>query len=448
MTAIVFAGPTLTRAEIRDLADVDCRPPAAQGDVYKATLEKPKCIGIIDGYFNGVPSIWHKEILWAMNQGIAVFGSASMGALRAAELYDFGMIGVGSVFEDFKSGVLEDDDEVAVIHAPAELGFKPLSEPMVNIRATLARAVKDGVLNETAATAVRDQAKSLFYQERDWAMILKNLPLDLIDDKQNSDFSTWVSENRVDIKRADAISMISAMDTLIRNGEAAPETSFNFEQTHLWKNLVEQADAPVRQASYEQEDEFVLDELRLDHKLFQDVSSAAINRSLALKHLEGEPVTVERKRLRDRISEHMQTHGLTTRKALVKWVNKNGMDVAEFENLLAEDCMAENAQSVSGELLAIHGMQILKRDGIYAGLAKRARTKRKSLKTTEGDTAVIDSTGLTPPELMAWFFNVHCKIPYPRDLDVYIRELGLDDRQRFYAIVARQYLYVQKVGGA
>ena len=70
-------------------------------------------IGIIDGYFENIPSVWHKEILWAMSQGIHVFGSASMGALRAAELAPFGMEGVGAIFEAYRDGWLEDDDEVA-----------------------------------------------------------------------------------------------------------------------------------------------------------------------------------------------------------------------------------------------------------------------------------------------------------------------------------------------
>ena len=58
-------------------------------------------IGIVDGYFEGVLSVWHKEILWAMAEGIHVFGSASMGALRAAELHPFGMHGTGRIFEAF-----------------------------------------------------------------------------------------------------------------------------------------------------------------------------------------------------------------------------------------------------------------------------------------------------------------------------------------------------------
>ena len=63
-----------------------CRP-SAQGDVYRVAQERPSAIGIVDGYFEGVLSVWHKEILWAMAEGIHVFGSASMGALRAAELH-------------------------------------------------------------------------------------------------------------------------------------------------------------------------------------------------------------------------------------------------------------------------------------------------------------------------------------------------------------------------
>ena len=93
MTAYVFTGPTLSPEEARAVWDINYLPPAAHGDVYRVALRRPTAIGIIDGYFEGVPSVWHKEILWAMSQGTHVFGSASMGALRAAELDRFGMTG-------------------------------------------------------------------------------------------------------------------------------------------------------------------------------------------------------------------------------------------------------------------------------------------------------------------------------------------------------------------
>ena len=135
VTAIIFAGPSLP-PKLRPAADssLDWRPPVRQGELYQAALARPSIIGVIDGYFEVTPTVWHKEILWAMSRGIHVFGSASLGALRAAELAAFGMEGVGTIVELYRDGVLEDDDEVAIAHGPAESGFVAASEAMVNIR--------------------------------------------------------------------------------------------------------------------------------------------------------------------------------------------------------------------------------------------------------------------------------------------------------------------------
>jgi hypothetical protein len=109
MKAFVFIGPTLRAEDLPPEGDIVVMPPVAQGDVYRVAHERPCAIGIVDGYFEGVLSVWHKEILWAMAEGIHLFGSASMGALRAAELHPFGMRGTGRIFEAFRAGALEDD---------------------------------------------------------------------------------------------------------------------------------------------------------------------------------------------------------------------------------------------------------------------------------------------------------------------------------------------------
>ena len=72
-------------------------PPAEQGSVVRAVRAyQPRAIVLIDGSFGKVPAVRHKEILWALAKGIPVFGRASMGALRAAELAGFGMQGTAS----------------------------------------------------------------------------------------------------------------------------------------------------------------------------------------------------------------------------------------------------------------------------------------------------------------------------------------------------------------
>lgn len=78
-------------------------PPVSQGDIAGLLRRRPRVIGIIDGYFERVPAVWHKEILLALSAGVHVVGGASMGALRAAELHSFGMVGVGEVFAWYRA---------------------------------------------------------------------------------------------------------------------------------------------------------------------------------------------------------------------------------------------------------------------------------------------------------------------------------------------------------
>ena len=60
MNAYVFVGPTLSGEQMSAAGAVICLAPVAQGDVYRVARTHPRAIGIIDGYVDGVPSVWHK----------------------------------------------------------------------------------------------------------------------------------------------------------------------------------------------------------------------------------------------------------------------------------------------------------------------------------------------------------------------------------------------------
>lgn len=163
----VFLGSTLPPAEARrHLPDAEYLPPIQQGDILRLLPHEPRVIGIVDGLFRAIPSVWHKEILTALDRGCHVFGASSMGALRAAELHTHGMRGVGRIFESFVDGTYEDDDEVAVAHASAEHGFRELSFAMANIRDVLARACDAKVLDDREEAELVAHAKATFYPER------------------------------------------------------------------------------------------------------------------------------------------------------------------------------------------------------------------------------------------------------------------------------------------
>ena len=167
---VVFAGPCLPRrpdASWRRLLDgVDVRGPVRRGDVFSALGSGAKTLVLLDGYYYDVLAVTHKEVLYALEAGTRVVGAASMGALRAAELEAFGMAGVGRIFEWYRDGVIDGDDEVAVLHTSAAEGYRTLTVATVELRHALAPLVEGGeVAAETAAEIVR-RVRELPFGER------------------------------------------------------------------------------------------------------------------------------------------------------------------------------------------------------------------------------------------------------------------------------------------
>jgi len=238
MNAYIFIGPTISASEAEREVDAHFLPPVKQGDFYRVALKSPRVIGIIDGHFEQVPAVWHKEILWAMSRGIYVFGASSMGALRAAELWQFGMEGVGRIFEAYRDGVLVDDDEVALRHGPPETGYVALSEPMVNVRATLQAAKDGGIASESTCEGLVRIAKKFFYPERSYPAILQRGRELGVSDTELAALDRWLPNSRIDQKRDDAIAMLQRIRTLLAAEPSPKLITYNFQHTDMWETVV------------------------------------------------------------------------------------------------------------------------------------------------------------------------------------------------------------------
>jgi hypothetical protein len=205
---VVFAGPSLHGADF-DRDGIDFRPPAAHGDVLRAVLEGAAVIGIIDGDFEATASVWHKEILHALSDGVAVVGGASMGALRAAECADFGMEPVGEIAARYLGGGLDDDAAVAVTQGPPELGSPPLVEPLVDVEATIAAMLAAGAIDSESAGRLLEAARRLFFKRRTVeAIAAAALPL-----RQN-EFVEAYEVHRVRLKQRDALAVVARVREL------------------------------------------------------------------------------------------------------------------------------------------------------------------------------------------------------------------------------------------
>lgn len=438
MTAILFAGPSLAAAPDLSLPPgFVLRPPARQGDVYRAALKRPRALGIIDGYFEGVPSVWHKEILWALSQGIAVYGSASIGALRAAELHTCGMIGVGEIFAEYRDGALEADDEVALLHGPGETGFVALTEPLVNVRTTCRAASAAGIFDEGEANQLVGVARSIFYKDRTWREIARQAAGGRFSRHRLSRFTTWLPDHRIDQKQLDALEMIRRMHDV----EAPAPLPDEFEPTFLWERAVagwSRAEA-IAERPTENLDDAVLNELRLDPERYRLLRARARAR-MQMLHEADDAVAPTREEQAAARAQHRLTHGLLRAAELDRWLGEQHLDRSVYDRLIDEAAIVESVATREDPEVHRNMVMLLKLDGEFGAAAKRAAAKAAALAAGAGTTQAAALQ--LPPALLGWYFRTRLQQETPEDIDSYIRGLGLASREAFYSLLAEEYVYL------
>lgn len=439
MTLYVFAGPTIAVDEARTYVEACYLPPVARGDVYRVARKGARAIAIIDGYFEGVPSVWHKEILWAIGQGIHVLGAASMGALRAAELHSFGMQGVGSIFEAYRDGLLEDDDEVAVVHGPPEVGFLTLSDALVDIRATLNRAETSGVIRGETKQRLTEQAKSTFYKDRSYERLIHqgaemDLPVAELDALR-----AWLPSGRVLQKREDAIMLLNQIASAEKATDSKPD-SFHFQQTENWAELVAEIESESGSALSEV-DVLIMEELRLQPAAYLRARRGAVLRRLAVEQYEraqGRPVSPERTRRASK--EFRLARNLFTQKDLGDWLAEHDLSPSSFDELLSDEATIEAIEQSMASSMGSHILNGLRLDGDYRQYACRARDKRKVL--TSLPDAESSGGGAATVGLVAWFFEKQLGQPIPDDLEAFFSRLDFRDTTAFMHALQREYTYL------
>jgi hypothetical protein len=213
MKPVVYTGNSISHKEATKILDADYRPPVRRDDIKKLIKSYPEIIGIIDGVFFDSAAVAHREIIEALNNGIIVVGGASMGALRASELDSYGMIGVGKIYEMYKNGILESDDEVAVIF-DADTN-EPLSIPLINIRMTVTSAQEAGILIMDEASSIIDVTRQMFYPDRNYRnIVVESLEKRIIESTTGEKLLEFFKKNAVDVKHEDAVLVLEKIKEL------------------------------------------------------------------------------------------------------------------------------------------------------------------------------------------------------------------------------------------
>ncbi|WP_407432400.1 TfuA-related McrA-glycine thioamidation protein [Methanobrevibacter sp.] len=213
---IIYTGLSLSFDEAREILDshddveVIYERPIKRGDLGQALKKNPDIIGIIDGVFHQNSSVGHKELLNVINKGITVVGSSSMGALRASELDSLGMVGIGYVYEQYATGKVASDDDVAVMLDSESL--EALSEPLINMDYVFTNAVNENIITQDEKDELIKIAKSTFYPKRNYSQTLNESDLD---DETKGHLINFIRTS-VDIKKEDAKELITYIKDLIQ----------------------------------------------------------------------------------------------------------------------------------------------------------------------------------------------------------------------------------------
>lgn len=202
---IVFAGPSISHEEVRSiLPHAEVRRPIRRGDL--TAIAAGRVVAIVDGVFDAELAVSPRELRIALKRGVRLHGSSSMGALRSVEVP--GMIGVGRVFELYRDGKIQRDDEVAIL-LDNETG-RALTEPLVNVRFAVERLVGSGSLSAQHGEAIVRAASELHFHDRTYRNILRSAGLANLQDRD----ALIQSLKSFDLKREDAVTLLERLDEL------------------------------------------------------------------------------------------------------------------------------------------------------------------------------------------------------------------------------------------
>ncbi|MBA2267061.1 MAG: TfuA-like protein [Thermoproteota archaeon] len=204
---VIFLGPSLSREKARKILDADYRLPAKKGDILQLILKEVDIVGLVDGYFlQDYPPTPIEVYNLVRKRNVKVFGSSSLGALRAVELGKYGMIGIGKIFRLFRDGILESDDEVAVTFTDYT-NYK--SEALIDIRYNLFLAQKYKIIDNMTRRSILRISKQTYFPYRTYEDILDKCKSKYPEiNSQLESFREYILNNKKSLKERDAVRLL------------------------------------------------------------------------------------------------------------------------------------------------------------------------------------------------------------------------------------------------
>lgn len=213
----VYCSPAL-RGRFAQDEIIRFHPPIRRGDLEGLSRScEPGRALIVDGVFAGPLSLTGTECRSLMEAGWSLYGCSSLGALRAAELFTVGMVGLGRIHDFLRLGIITDDAELAAAYHPKS--WREMTIPLVNIRFRLMDAID---IDPAARMDVWNAATTIFYMDRTEEELLSKLGRTRAVDHRLASLVRSMSDVEISQKRLDAD---YAMRALLAQGRETPDAT-------------------------------------------------------------------------------------------------------------------------------------------------------------------------------------------------------------------------------
>ena len=291
------------------------------------------------------------------------------------------------------------------MHGPAETGYRPGSEAMVNIRFTLARAHDAGVLSAATRSALLRMAKDLFYPERSYQEVLRQgrqcgLPAAELDALQD-----WLPAGQVNQKRDDARAMLEVMRDRLAAGLPPKSVSYTVENTTIWHAATA---LPGAQGDGNDGSAVLPHTLREEMQVegsYTRVQQGALLRFLATGEASRLSIVVTAEQLQhtgDRWRDRRELDDIAT---FHRWLDRCDLTIDTFSAKLREEALLWLVRSWAGPDMESRIIDELLMTGEYERLVARARDKERVLESRGLQSPRVEDVGLAQEELLCWYFE-------------------------------------------